>query len=251
LLVQRQSVPLHIVGDTNIYIDGLNFYYGAVKGTPFKWFDFEAFSRLLVPLDTIGKIRYFTARVKPRHTADRCHERQNAFLRAIDANPLIEITEGHFRKDVRWRALAEEKHECADLFRPELLPAEDAKALLVDARSRREDDPWTSARVLIPEEKGSDVNLAAYLLRDAFKGKCAKAIVVTNDSDLAKPIAFAVQEGIEVGIVNPHYKNSTNHRLLDVATFEIPLREATLDQCQLPTPVIGRGGRQIHKPKEW
>ena len=28
---------------TYIYIDGFNFYYGAVKGTPFKWLDFRAF----------------------------------------------------------------------------------------------------------------------------------------------------------------------------------------------------------------
>ena len=24
---------------TRVYIDGLNLYYGAVKGTPFKWLD--------------------------------------------------------------------------------------------------------------------------------------------------------------------------------------------------------------------
>ncbi len=24
---------------TNVYVDGFNFYYGAVKGTPYKWLD--------------------------------------------------------------------------------------------------------------------------------------------------------------------------------------------------------------------
>src|SRR5204863_4117249 len=82
---------------TYVYIDGLNFYYGAVKGTPYKWVDFEALARALVPRDSIGLIRYFTAPVKPLFPGDRAHERQNALLRAIATNPLIEITRGHFR----------------------------------------------------------------------------------------------------------------------------------------------------------
>ena len=48
---------------TIVYIDGFNFYYGAVKDTPHKWLDFEAFCRLLLPRDDIVKIRYFTARI--------------------------------------------------------------------------------------------------------------------------------------------------------------------------------------------
>ena len=53
---------------TYFYVDGLNFYYGAVKGTPNKWVDFEALAHLLVPHDRVEKIRYFTARVKgPLH----------------------------------------------------------------------------------------------------------------------------------------------------------------------------------------
>ena len=31
---------------TIVYIDGFNFYYGAVKDTPHTWLDFEAFCRL-------------------------------------------------------------------------------------------------------------------------------------------------------------------------------------------------------------
>jgi len=48
---------------TIVYIDGFNFYYGAVKDTPYKWLDFEAFCRLLLPRDNVVKIRYFTARI--------------------------------------------------------------------------------------------------------------------------------------------------------------------------------------------
>lgn len=48
---------------TIAYIDGFNFYYGAVKGTQYKWLNFEALCQRLLPRDHIVKIRYFTARV--------------------------------------------------------------------------------------------------------------------------------------------------------------------------------------------
>ena len=38
------------------------------------------------------------------------------------------------------------------------------------------------------EEKGSDVNLASHLLRDAFSKKFEVAVLITNDSDLAEPV---------------------------------------------------------------
>jgi hypothetical protein len=42
--------------------------------------------------------------------------------------------------------------------------------------------------IIEEEEKGSDVNLASYLLVDGFAGEYDIAIVVSNDSDLAEPI---------------------------------------------------------------
>src|SRR5690606_17755324 len=122
------------------------------------WVDFEALSRALVPHDRLGGIKYFTANVKPLSPGDRTHERQNAFLRAVDANPLIEIVRGHFRTDVRLRTLAERKYLPEELFVPPLQPAADLARMLREAQSRRT-KPATMTRVVIPEEKGSDVNL--------------------------------------------------------------------------------------------
>jgi len=57
---------------TNVYIDGFNFYYGAVKGTAYKWLDFSALCRLLLPTHSIQQIYYFTALVTPRpHDPDQ------------------------------------------------------------------------------------------------------------------------------------------------------------------------------------
>ena len=48
---------------TIIYIDGFNFYYGAVRGTPYKWLDIEKCFLRLRMNDDIRRIWYFTALV--------------------------------------------------------------------------------------------------------------------------------------------------------------------------------------------
>ena len=54
---------------TYIYIDGFNLYYGALKGTPYKWLDVKAlFGAILRPDNEILKIKYYTARVSARPT---------------------------------------------------------------------------------------------------------------------------------------------------------------------------------------
>lgn len=51
---------------TNVYVDAFNLYYGCVKGTPYKWLDLAKLCGLLLPGDTVNRIRYFTARVQAR-----------------------------------------------------------------------------------------------------------------------------------------------------------------------------------------
>lgn len=233
---------------THVYIDGLNFYYGAVQHTGYKWVDFAALARLLLPDDDIGLVHYFTAIIKPFYPGDRGHERQNALLRAMDADPLVRITKGHFRSDDKWRALVDDR-PAEDLFRPELRPSRVAREVFDDAAARRT-KAFTAARVRIHEEKGSDVNLGAHLLYDAIRGECQKAVVVTNDSDLAEPIRLAVDSGTPVGLVNPH-RGPTSKHLRQNVSFEIKFRPDVLAKCQMPDVVRTRRGRQVHRPAEW
>ena len=51
---------------TNIYIDALNLYYGAVRGTQYKWLDIDALFKMVFPRNTICKIKYFTSIVSSR-----------------------------------------------------------------------------------------------------------------------------------------------------------------------------------------
>lgn len=141
---------------TIVYIDGFNFYYGAVKGTPHKWLDLEALARRLLPRDEIIKVRYFTARISSRPDDPQQAVRQETYLRALSTLPLVEMHFGHY------------------VTRTTRMPL----ATPPDRGAR-------TVEVLKTEEKGSDVNLATYLLLDAFRGNCDTAVVVSNDSDLA------------------------------------------------------------------
>ena len=202
---------------TIVYIDGFNFYYGAVKDTPHKWLDLEAFCRLLLPRDNIVKIRYFTARISALPHDPQAPARQDVYLRALGTLPLVEIHYGHFATRPRRMPLAMPPHHTVEVLRT--------------------------------EEKGSDVNLAACLLRDAFLGECDTAVVISNDSDLAEAVRIAQDDaGIKVGIINPHPKRKRSSRLR--GTFFKQVRTGALARTQLPLVVYDHKG-PIHKPSGW
>lgn len=205
---------------TIVYVDGFNFYYGAVKGTPHKWLDFEALCRRLLPNDDIIKIRYFTARISSQPNDPRQVNRQETYLRALATLPLVEIHYGRFVTRTVRMPLANP---------PKVGPQ--------------------TVEVRRTEEKGSDVNLAAFLLRDAFQGQCDTAVVISNDSDLAEAVRLAQTDGgVKVGVVNPHPARRRSARLH--GTFFKQLRPGVLAQTQLP-PVVYDARGPIHKPSGW
>ena len=81
---------------TIVYVDAFNLYYGCLKGTSFKWLDVVALSRLLLPGHSILRVKYFTARVSPRPGDPGQPQRQQAYLRALETRPEIEIHYGHY-----------------------------------------------------------------------------------------------------------------------------------------------------------
>ncbi len=80
----------------NVYIDGFNFYYGTVKGSPYKWLDLGALCRRLLPNDDIQTIEYFTAIVSARPYDPDLPVRQQMYLRALKTVPNLRIVYGHF-----------------------------------------------------------------------------------------------------------------------------------------------------------
>jgi hypothetical protein len=45
-----------------------------------------------------------------------------------------------------------------------------------------------TVEVIKTEEKGTDVNIASYLLLDTFRADSDLAVIVSNDADLAEPM---------------------------------------------------------------
>jgi uncharacterized LabA/DUF88 family protein len=202
---------------TIVYIDGFNLYYGALKGTPYKWLDIEALARRLAPRDQLVAVRYFTARVRPQRSDPQQPQRQQAYLRALGTLPTVTIHFGHYLSHATRMPLAHPRRG--------------------EART---------VEVIKTEEKGSDVNLATCLLLDAFRGRCDKAVVVTNDSDLQEPIRVAEEElGLGVVIVNPHPRLRRSLALRASAMRQ--LREATVAACQLPLTLTDADGPSISR----
>lgn len=234
---------------SGLYVDGLNFYYGALRGSSNKWLDLERFGQLLLPRDELVVIRYFTALVNARVDDPRTPVRQQTYLKALGTRESIVIHKGRFTSRVKSRALADSVYSPHTLFNPNFRPKSLFELLWRDMVRRRRDGV-TRARVIIEEEKGSDVNLGVHLVSDAARGFIDKAVVISNDSDLAEALKMARIFGVKVGVLNPHAGVTSRHLRVE-ADFEIPFRSRSLSRCQFPPTVLDGSGREIHKPKEW
>lgn len=205
---------------TYIYVDGFNFYYGAVKGTPFKWLDFMAlFKKLLQPQHDILQIKYFTALVNPTTADPDKHIRQQTFIRALEHYiPGFSVYYGNFLSRAKWAQLANPGNQCARV------------------------------RILSTEEKGSDVNLAVHLLNDAWLDLYDCAALVSNDSDLAEALRLVrLHHRKKIGVITPHAKQQSRE-LLCHADFIKRIRHGALRASQLPNPIPGTA---ICKPASW
>src|SRR5580698_198555 len=85
------------MANVNVYIDGFNLYYGALKRTPYKWLDLGKLCQLVMPDDTIQEIHYFTARVSARDYNLTAGHDQGLYLRALKTVSNLRITYGLFR----------------------------------------------------------------------------------------------------------------------------------------------------------
>jgi hypothetical protein len=103
------------------------------------------------------------------------------------------------------------------------------------------------AKVWKSEEKGSDVNLASHLIRDAFQGKFDAAAVLSNDTDLVEPIRIVAEElGLPVGLLCPVPKPAES--LARVASFIRHIRIQHLHASQFPDVIPGTA---ISRPITW
>jgi hypothetical protein len=116
--------------------------------------------------------------------------------------------------------------------------------------SPRRGGPKT-AEVWVPEEKGSDVNLASHLLLDAFREEFDVAVVVSNDSDLLEPVRIAREElGRTVGVLRVE---GGQRRCIFSGRVDFirTVRRGHFAAAQLPEETTSPRGHLIRKPREW
>ena len=214
--------------NTNVYIDGFNLYYGLLKGTPYKWLDLERFCDSLLPKNVVEKIYYFTAKVDARPNDPDQPTRQLAYLNALATLPRVEVHYGSFMSSVVSQAVVDSDPATGRWRRVQGKPVLKTDATGEVVRS------W----VFKSEEKGSDVNLAAYLLRDAYRDACTCAVVISNDSDLLTPIRMAKADcGVIIGLIPPRPRGSVELRSakffcgLGSPVFEVPRFSAGPGRC--------------------
>ena len=200
-----------------VYIDGFNLYYGMrSKGwRRYYWLDLNRLAeRLLRPGQTLAGVRYFTARVIPDAGSVGKARRQNTYLEALGTLPDLAIHYGYYSSKTR---------RCSECGAT-----------------------WQTY-----EEKMTDVNIAVELLSDAYEDAFDTAIMISADSDLARPIT-AIRErfpGKRVVVAFPPGRFSVHLRNIATASFTIG-RDALRDS-QLPERVSGHEDDVFTRPPGW
>lgn len=203
---------------TFVYIDGFNLYNRALKNTPHKWLNPKALvEKLLDAENRIDSIKYFTSPVQSRTDPEQ-YIRQHTYLRALQTLGIVTVIYGKF------------------LSRPIRRPAFSPPPQFVDVHST--------------QEKGSDVNLAAHLLYDAFLNAYDVAAVISKDTDLREPIRIVACEMKKaVGLICP--EGEPPGGLAEVATFVRHITPARLAASQFPNILFSRKGKPIRRPAFW
>ncbi len=202
-----------------VYVDGFNFYYGAVRGTAHRWLNLEGCFTRLRPDDQLLRIQYFTALVDGRHRAD-----QQTYLRALATTPLVNVILGKFK----------------------------SKQISCRVRGCTFNGPRMFQTA---EEKRTDVNIALQLLDDALHDRADRLVVVSGDSDLVPAIELVkarsphIQISVYVPSRHPIRGAATGIRNAADKNRTIPM--ALLKVSQFPAEIPdGRGG-VIRKPPHW
>lgn len=225
----------------SLYIDGFNFYYGLFRGHPLqcpanhKWLDPVMLGNLMCRQYGINgqvvRVHYCSAPSLPGLSDPNQATRQQHYLRALGGLPEVVVTLG--------------------------LHMESPKMVRLPAPLGTTGS-GTLVRAWVREEKGSDVNLASFLVRDAALNEFDTAFVLSNDSDLENAIRIAVQDFSKtVIVVSPHINGPSGKRarvtnkLQAAASKSYVLDHTLLGQCRMADPAQDATGRAVTCPSEW
>ena len=211
---------------TRVYVDGFNLYYGAFRDGTFgayKWLNLVGFCQDIPPQGTSyrhGEIFHGTGEAQ--------RDRSRSPRASGDLHPSV----AHAPRD-------QHPHGTFSTH-PKIRPVADPAAHCQPA-----------VEVIITEEKGSDVNLATYLLLDAFDDTLDTAVVISDDSDLLEPIKV-VKERFDRRIVVIRIRTNRGSVFKNVADAVYDAnRSRYYSQSQLPATLTSPSGKVINRPSGW
>ncbi len=204
---------------SNVYIDGFNLYYGAIRGGSHKWLNLEKYFQKLRPNDDIKRIYYFTARV-----SGPSRKNQAAYLEALATLPSVEVRLGRFK--------------------------------LKNVKCRVQGCTFAGRKLFkSPEEKQTDVAMGIQMVVDAFDDNCDRFVLVTGDSDLLPAIRtiklrYPTKKLILYVPANSTIRGAATE-LRGAADKDKTLPLDLLRHCHLPAKVPDGAGGFIEKPATW
>lgn len=202
----------------------------------FKWLDLGKFCSAKLPQDDIHGIKYFTAKIEARPDNPKGTDNQEIYWRALRTIPCLEIVQGFHQTHPVWARIHQD-----DEFR-EHVPKSVQRAIVREKTQRM--------RVLRTEEKLTDVNLAAHMIRDAALGVFDLAVLVANDADYKEALKIVTQDfSRKVGLISPYPRPSQSLKQFAMFTREIGWKD--LENCQFPNTLTDSKGSRIFKPSSW
>lgn len=176
--------------------------------------------RLGIPGDIV-RLRYFTARTKQSPDDLDRPVRQQTLIRAMETLPEVSV---HWGQHINIRK----------------------KGILVG------DSTKTISTFDTREEKGSDVSLGVYMVRDAALGEIDVVIMISNDSDLADVVTIVQDDfGRPVYVASPQPLRHPSTKLRKRSTGLIVIDSTVISKCQFPGWFLDARGRKITCPSAW
>ena len=197
----------------NVYVDGFNLYFGMTEAgfSNCKWLDIHK-------LATNIKEPQDTINSVKYFTSRISNnipkqQRQNIYLDALASTP-IQIILGQFRNQYV---------SCGNCG-----------------------GGWWDSK-----EKMTDVNIASYLLIDAYKDDFDVAFIISGDSDLVPPVKH-IKEAFpqkKIIIVFPPERKSNELKLFSTGSFSLGRKK--LENAQFNYSIIDKYGNELKIPDTW
>ncbi len=210
------------MGNTIVYVDGLNFHNALMNSRElqqYRWLNFVQLFEIMRPNDDIIAVKYFTSF---RDTAGG--ERFEYYINALSKfNTKFEYLSG----------------KCIDGTRI---------CGVRDCRYRGKRD-YTQC-----EEKQTDVNIALSMLDDAYQNLCDTMVLVSGDSDLIPAIKLVKKRfeniRVNVNVPGPDDRQARASEIRETADNEGRVPEKLIPVCQLPD-TFDVSGKTYSRPPAW